>query len=435
MTIYSTTTQSLAKTDVLVIGSGSAGATAAIAAAREGASVTLVERYGFMGGTSTAVLDTFCGFYVRTGSDDGPERKVVGGIPDEIVNELESRNKAILRRSTYWRAGKVITYCPHTLKVIWEQLAQDSGVRLLYHTFVVDAILEGDRVAGVIAATKGGMIRLEADLVIDASGDADVAFYAGVPCETSADHPVQALTTTFRLANVDVDRALQTSQDEMHALMEQAIASGAYDLSRAGGSVFPTPLPGVIGTNIVRMYGIDPTDPAQLTEAEIGGRQQAMEYTRFLCEQMPGYEHAYLAGLSTQCGIRESRRIFGEYRLTRQDVVETRRFEDAIAQCGWPVEDHAGGGMAHVEYLDEDQTYDIPFRCLIPQGVDGLLVAGRCLSADHDAHASVRVMAQCMAMGQAAGVAAAIAARQSIGGRDVSITGLQTRLREMGAVI
>ena len=209
MKVTSTDIQTLPKTDVLVIGSGSAGATAAIAAAQEGASVRLVERYGFMGGTSTAVLDTFCGFYIHTA--DGSGRKVVGGVPDQIVDELQARRKAIIRTSVYWRAGDVITYCPHTLKVVWEQLAQRAGVHLLYHTFVIDVVAQAGRVTGVIAATKGGIIRLEADTIIDASGDADVAFYSGVPCETPQDQPVQALTTTFRLANVDVERALQTS--------------------------------------------------------------------------------------------------------------------------------------------------------------------------------------------------------------------------------
>ena len=420
------------KSDVLVIGSGPAGATAAIAAAQRGASVILVERYGFMGGTSTAVLDTFCGFYVY--SADGEGKKVVGGIPDRVVNALMSRNKAIIRSSTYWRAGNVITYCPHTLKVIWEQLALEAGVRLLYHTFVLDAIIENERITGVIAAAKNGLTRLEAEVIIDASGDADVAAQAGVPYE-GPDQAIQPLTTTFRLANVDVERALQISERDLHAMMARAIASGDYNLPRAGGSVFRTPLPGVIGTNIARVSDIDPNDPEALTKAEIEGRRQAMEYARFICEQVPGYENAYLSAVSVQTGIRESRRILGEYRLTRQDVLEARRFDDAIAQCGWPFEDHGVGDSGQVEYLGEGQTYDIPYRCLVPKKIDGLLVAGRCLSADHDAHASVRVMAQCMAMGQAAGTAAAIAAQRHIQPRDVSLPQLQTDLRNIGAVI
>lgn len=433
MPIYSTDIQTLPKTDVLVIGGGSAGATAAIAAAQEGASVLLIERYGFLGGTSTAVLDTFCGFYVY--SAEGPGRKVVGGIPDRVLEALFARNKAIIRSSTYWRAGNVITYCPHTLKTVWDRLVQESGVKLLFHTYVVDTVIDDGRVTGVIAASKGGLMRLDANLVIDASGDADVAFYAGVRCDTPQDQPVQALTTTFRLANVDVERALQTSEAALHQLMAHAIQSGTYDLPRAGGGLYRTPLPGVIATNISRVSEVDPTDPEQLTHAEIEGRRQAFEYARFLCEQVPGHENAYLAGISTQIGIRESRRIYGEYRLTRQDVLEARRFDDAIAQCGWPFEDHGVGNATHLEYLSEGQTYDIPFRCLVPQQMDGLLVAGRCLSADHDAHASVRVMAQCMAMGQAAGIAAAMAVQRGSEVRDVSVMQLQARLRNIGAVI
>jgi len=190
-----------------------------------------------------------------------------------------------------------------------------------------------------------------------------------------------------------------------------------------------------MATNMTRVGGIDATDPEQLTSAEIEGRRQALEYFRFLRDKGPGYEHAALGGLSTQIGVRESRRIFGEYRLTRSDVISARKFDDAIAQCGAPIEEHHAGSDTRWEYLPESETYGIPYRCLVPQKIDRLLVAGRCLSADHDAHASVRSMGQCMAMGQAAGIAAAIGAKRSIGPRAVPIGLLQSRLRSIGAVI
>ena len=165
------------------------------------------------------------------------------------------------------------------------------------------------------------------------------------------------------------------------------------------------------------------------------GRRQALEYTRFLIEQVPGYEHAALGGLSTQIGVRESRRIHGEYRLTREDVLSARKFDDAIAQCGAPIEEHHAGGDTRWEYLPEGKTVHIPYRCLLPPKVDGLLVAGRCLSADHDAHASVRSMGQCMAMGQAAGAAAALSVRQKLPPRNVNRVTLQDALRHMGAIL
>jgi hypothetical protein len=430
MDIYSKAIGVTYETDILVVGSGSAGATAAIAAARQGAEVTLVERYGFMGGISTQVLDTFYGFY----TPGQTARKVVGGVPDLVVEALMARQMALLRPNTYG-AGQGITYDPETLKTIWEGLAQQAGVRLLYHTFVIDALLAQERVCGVVAANKSGLIALKAGVVIDASGDADVAAAAGVPFEGAKEGPVQSLTTTFRLLNVDSERARQVKKKELHQLIQAAAGSGQYDLPRREGSIHITPLEGVMATNMTRVMNIDPTDPVQLTAAEIEGRRQALEYTRFLRDKVPGYERAAIANLSTQIGVRESRRIFGQYRLTRQDVLAARKFEDAIAKCGAPIEDHHAGGDTRWEYLPEGETYDIPYRCLLPQDVAGLLVAGRCLSADHDAHASVRSMGQCMAMGQAAGIAAVIAARKKCSPAEISTAELRQTLAEIGAII
>jgi hypothetical protein len=190
-----------------------------------------------------------------------------------------------------------------------------------------------------------------------------------------------------------------------------------------------------MATNMTRVSNIDPTDPLQLSEAESEGRQQAMEYTRFLIDKVPGYEHSAVANLSTQIGVRESRRIFGEYRLSRQDVIAARKFDDAIAQCGAPIEEHHAGGDTRWEYLPEGETYDIPYRCLVPQKVEGLLVAGRCLSADHDAHASVRSMGQCMAMGQAVGVAAMLAVQKGSMPRALSQSTLRQALLDVGAIL
>ncbi len=430
MTVFSRPIVELWETDVLVVGSGSAGATAAIAAARQGASVGLVERYGFMGGTSTQVLDTFYGFY----TPGEPGRKVVGGVPDLVVEALMEHDAAIIRPNTYG-AGDGVTYDPEILKIVWEQLARKAGVQLLYHTFVYDVEVENDRMVGVLAITKNGPVRLTANVIIDASGDADVAAAAGVPFEGATDGPIQSLTTTFRMINVNTERALQVNKEQLHQLMNDAISSSAYDLPRKEGSVHITPFEGVMATNLTRVADIDPTDPVALTHAEIEGRQQALEYASFLIDRVPGYEHAVLSDLSTQIGIRESRRIHGAYRLTKEDVLSAQSFDDAIAQCGAPIEDHHHGGDTHWEYLPAGETYGIPYRCLLPENIEGLLVAGRCLSAEHDAHASVRSMGQCMAMGQAAGVAATIAANSGKVPREVPIGVLQDCLRKIGAVI
>ena len=417
-------------TDILVVGSGSAGATAAITAAGEGARVALVERYGFLGGISTQVLDTFYGFY----TPGEPRQKVVGGVPDRVVEALMGHGAALIRPNTYG-AGDGITYDPDILKIVWETLAQQAGVRLLYHTFVLDALVEDGRVCGVVAANKSGLLALRAKVVIDASGDADVAAAAGAPFEGPADGPVQSLTTTFKMVNVDMERALKVTKKDLHALMAQAIASGRYDLPRKEGSIHITPVEGMMATNMTRVGDVDATDAEQLTRAEIEGRRQALAYASFLRDLVPGYERASMTGLSHQIGVRESRRIHGEYRLSRADVLAARDFDDAIARCGAPIEEHHAGGDTRWEYLPTGGTYGIPFRCLVPRDVDGLLVAGRCLSADHDAHASVRSMGQCMAMGQAAGVAAGLAVRAGIAPRAVPVTALRDRLVTLGAVL
>ena len=437
MYVYERQIPTLARPDVLVVGSGSAGAVAAIAAARAlqrlapQATVMLVERYGFLGGTSTAVLDTFYGFYAPG------ERpfKVVSGVPDEVVEELRLLDRVIERPNTFG-AGTGITYNPEILKVVWERLATRAGVQLLYHTFVLDVVAKNGRITGVVTAGKKGLGLIEASVVIDCSGDADVAALAGVPYERAGEiDPAQTLTTTFRLANVDVDEARKLPRSEFVARMTAAKESGAYDLPRREGSVHITPIAGVMATIMTRVQCIDPTDPAELTLAEIEGRRQALEYERFLREQIPGYQNARLVALSTQIGVRESRRIYGEYRLTGEDVLAARKFDDVIGLCAAPIEDHRAGADTRWKYLPEGEAVDIPYRTLLPKGVEGLLVAGRCFSATHDAHASVRSMAQCMAMGQAAGCAAALAVQGGVTPKEIDVRKLQDELRRMGATL
>jgi len=417
------------ETDVLVVGAGSAGMTAVLAAARAGASVALVERYGFPGGISTQVLDTFYGFYTPGARND----RVVGGIPWEVASTLMARGAAFERPNSYG-AGTGVTYDPNVLKVLWETLAQAAGVKLLYHALFTEPVMENDRIRGAVVQTKAGPLRLLATVVVDASGDADVAARAGAPFELAGEAgEAQALTTTFSLINVDVARARQVRQPELQALMAEAIASGAYALPRREGSVHVTPLAGVMATNMTRVR-VDPSDPVQLTAAEIEGRRQAFEYARFLRDTVPGYERAELVTLSHQIGVRESRRVHGEYRLTREDVLGARDFPDAIARCGAPIEAHAGSDTRW-EYVPDSQTYGIPYRCLVPLGVEGLLLAGRCLSATHDAHASVRSMGQCMAMGQAAGTAAALAVAGDVAPRRLDTDALRARLVADGAIV
>ena len=433
MMAYTKNLETLAETDVAVVGSGSAGSVAALAAARAGARTLLLERYGFLGGTSTLVLDTFYGFF----TPGKAPKKVVGGIPDEVIAELK-RSSACFERPNTYGAGTGITYHPEHLKVVWEKMIRRAGVRILLHAWVQDALREGDRITGLVVATKQGLGVVRAKVFVDASGEADVCYHAGVPFELAGERePAQTLTTTFRKCNVDLERRNRLSKARLKELMCEAAESGEYALPRHEGSDHATAIHGMTATIMTRVRSferkngkvVNATDPDLLTDAEIEGRRQALEYARFLRDRVPGYERADLAGFGVQIGIRETRRVEGEYRLTREDVLAARQFEDQIGLCGAPIEDHHGGADTKWQYLPEGRCVGIPFRTLMPQGVENLVVAGRCFSATHDAHASVRSMAQCMAMGQAAGTAAAL------GGRSAPIAEIRDRLRALGAIL
>jgi FAD dependent oxidoreductase len=431
----------LADADVCVVGSGSAGSTAAIAAARTGASVVLVEQQPFLGGTSTAVLDTFYGFWTPGRSP----RKVVGGIADEVVGGLRSLGRVMERPNTYG-AGTGITYIAEHLKVVWERLVTDAGVTVFLHTMLQDVDVDpAGSVSSVLVATKGGLRRIAAGVFVDASGDADLCAFAGFGFEMAGEvDPAQTLTTTFRMANVDREARAGVTRHELHDLMAEAAVAG-YDLPRREGSDHATPIDGVTATIMTRVAPnertadgrlVNTTDPAFLTRAELAGRRQALEYARFLVDRVPGYSAASLVALGGRIGIRETRRVEGDARLTREDVLAARQFDDQIGLCGAPIEDHRAGPDTRWAYLPEGSAVGIPYATLVVRDARNVLVAGRCFSATHDAHASVRSMAQCMAMGQAAGVAAAVAARAGDAAvRSVDIGDLRRRLAGEGAIL
>ena len=429
-----TTDRATDRYDVVVVGAGAAGASAAITAARQGARTLLVDRLAFMGGTSTAVLDTFYAFY----TPGEVARRVVGGIGWEVVERLTAEGVAFERPNTYG-AGTGLTYDQETLKVVWEELAADAGVHLLLHTWATGARVTDGRIGAVRLWNKGGERWVEASEFVDASGDADVAALAGVEYDNAAKQGrVQSLSTLFKLANVDVDRASSVRKAELWGLMREAAESGEYALPRIEGSWHRTPFPGVVLIHMTRIPNVDATDPQQLTRAEVEGRRQVREYARFLRDRVPGFEDAVIVATSPAIGIRESRRVHGDYVLTREDVLTGQRFDDEIALCGAPIEDHHAGGDTEWRYVGEDggpAVYGIPYRCLLPAGIEGLLVAGRCFSATHDAHASARSMATCMAMGQAAGTAAAVAAAAGMMPRQLDVGDLRRRLADDGALL
>ena len=423
----------LADVDVLVVGAGSAGCCAAIASAAAGAKTALVDRYGFLGGTSTGVLDTFYGFYTP---GDAP-KKVVGGIADRIVAQLNRRDAMYLRPNTYG-AGTGVTYNPEVLKYLWDQFTVTAGVDVLLHALLIDVETRADgSIVSAVFATRAGLRRIIAKRYIDTSGDAELCHLAGIAYEKAGDlEPAQTLTTTFRLANVDIPRWQAAGGKKMLA---EKMAVTEHPLPRRKGSFHAMAIPGSASTVAARVADVDTFDVRQLTQAEMQGRRQAFVYERFVREEVPGYENARIAGLSTFIGLRETRRVYGEYRLTRDDCMSVRRFDDRVLLCGAPIEDHRKGKDGEDEtawaYVPGGAAYDVPYRTLVPKGRDDVLVAGRCFSATHDAHASCRSMAQTMAMGQAVGTAAAISLKRDCSVRQVPIGELQQKLVASGAVL
>ena len=428
----------LTTVDVLVVGAGSAGCCAALAARETGVdSVLLIERYGFLGGSSTQMLDTFYGFF----TPGETPKKVVGGLPDHVVDALDAAGAVFLRPNTYG-AGTGVNYNPERLKLVWDELLAAAGVRVMLHATLVAAEQDpAGRITGVVISTKRGFFRIAARRLIDASGDADLCHLAQIPYEKAGEHePAQTLTTTFRMSNVDLDAYERAGGKKfLMRAMAEAVDRGTHALPRKSGSLHAMNARGCISTVAVRVADIDATDFEQLTVAEQEGRRQAFVYERFFRDLVPGFAASNIIGLSHQIGVRETRRVYGEYRLTKEDCLSVARFDDRVLLCGAPIEDHRatpGGGEETVwSYVPGGAAYDVPYRTLVPRGRDELWVAGRCFSATHDAHASCRSMAQTMAMGQAAGTAAALSLAHNCGAREVPLSKLQTRLRARGAVL
>jgi hypothetical protein len=433
--IFGAITKTL-NTEILVIGGGSAGCTAALASAGSKYTVTLVERYGFPGGTSTQMLDTFYGFF---SIGDSP-RKIAGGYPDIVVSRLDETGDIFLRPNTYG-AGTGVTYNPERLKAVWDNLLTESGVRLFYHTLLVgvEDIAEG---SSCIFYHKGwGFFRINAKRIIDASGDADYCYLAGLPYEKAGENePVQSMTTTFRMANVDWPAFIDAGGKEaLKKKMAEAVDSGVYKLPRREGSIHEMSQPGCASTVAVKVTGLDPSEAGEMTEAEIEGRRQAFIYENFFRNEVPGFGESRIIGLSNQIGVRETRRVYGIERLTLDDCMNTVMPANRILLCGAPLEDHRKGepGMPETfwKYIPGTGVYGVPYGTIVPQNSKIAWVAGRCFSATHDAHSSCRSMAQTMSMGQAAGLAAVLSLDNDSDASGIDVEQLQENLVRVGSVL
>jgi len=420
--------------DVLVVGGGAAGVAAAIAARSQGATVILAERYGFCGGGAVAGLSgTVCGLYEATGDGLAQPRQVVFGFAQRFVRALETRGGL----GPALRYGKTFTRVHDPL--VWRETADtlllEAGVHVIYHAVAVRALVEGrERIDGALLWTKEGAVDVRARITIDASGDADLVAMAGLPSFVGDGGRVQNPTMIFRLLGVDVPRFLarhgsDTIMDEsISEALQAAHAAGTYWLPRAKIWIFPTPRPGELLCNCTRVTGPDGRELNTLvaqdfTDAEMEGRRQVREYARFIRDHLEGCEQSFVNDTGVQVGVRQTRQMRGTALLRNADVLAGTKFADGIARSPWPIELHSGA-KPRVAWLLND-WYEVPYGCFVPEYGEGLLAAGRCLSAEHEAVASARVTAQCFSYGHAIGHAAAICVREGIAPRALRGTELR----------
>jgi len=393
---------------VLVAGGGPAGLAAAVAVARRGLETLLIERYGFLGGMATAGL---VNPFMMWDPNQGP---LVGGIFQETLDRLSAKGGFSCERQRN-------AFDPEAFKSVADEMCLEAGVQVRLHTLFTQAEVEGGRIASITAESKSGRDTCSAAVYIDCTGDADLAHRAGVPCDIGRqeDGLTQPMTLNFRMAGVDVDR--MPARAEINRLYDAAKVEGRVSCPRENVLLFHAIQPDVVHFNTTRVVGKSGVDARDLTAAEIEARRQTQDLVRFLIADVAGFERSYLQQTAAQIGIRESRRIRGEYALTAEDVLSARKFPDGIARSCYPIDIHSPSGSGtDIRQVPEGDHYEIPYRCLVPVGVDNLLVAGRCVSATHEAQASLRVMPQCFAMGEAAGIAAAIAIQRSIPPREVN---------------
>lgn len=420
------------ETDVLVVGGGAAGMAAAASAARAGARVILAERYGFLGGTLTAVtLGSICGLYCRDGDK---VTQIVRGFASDLIARMWRSDG--VRQPEIWLSTASLPYDPEQLKRAADDLMEEAGVRVLFHTAAVDVVREGDRLTGVVFQGLEGRWTCRAAVVIDCSGDAVIADMAGEDWECDP-RDLQFPTTMMRFAGVRTERLPEVTRPKLHGFLEEAVRAG-YALPRTAGGLFSF-RPGIVHLNITRVTqgdrAPDPLSTEEMSRAETAGRRMAELYLAAFRAHVPGFEEAYLLDTGAQIGVRESRRVLCEHVLQAEDVLQGRRFDDAIGCCAWPVEEHGADRATRWVWLPDGVYYQIPFRCLVPRRVEGLLVAGRCASASHEAQASLRVVGPCMAMGQAAGLAAVLAVRHDTAVRDVGLSELRGALLAQGAFL
>ncbi|MCZ8520290.1 MULTISPECIES: FAD-dependent oxidoreductase [Paenibacillus] len=422
--------------DVVVVGGGASGIAAAISASKNGADTLLLEQRGFLGGMGTvSLVPAFCPFTDKV-------KPVVRGIGLELMERMKSACSAEYRQM-YERSLDWVPIDPEVLKRVYDDAAAESGVRLLYHTVVSEVLLAEDRktIEGLVIVNKSGRSAVRCRYVIDATGDADLAAMAGVPFQKGGEEgELQPGSMCYLLAKVDrqaFQRFLAESGDtaQLHRTVAKAIADGVLPEGRTSVSGLAWLDDDLVGVNFGHIFGIDGTKAEDLTRGAIEGRRLAARQVEFFRTRVPGFGKAQVVATGEQIGIRETRRIQGDYVLTAEDFMGARSFPDDIARNAYYIDIHMAnskGGMT-VTHLPPGQSHGVPYRILLPAGIDNLWVPGRAASSDRVVQGSLRVMPNCFAMGQASGTAAALALSASASSRSIEVAELQRLLVEQGA--
>lgn len=446
--------------DVIVLGGGVSGSVAAIAAARAGVRVLLVEEHGFLGGSLTAMgVGPMMSFHNPAG------QQVVRGIPDEIIGRLQARGASlghIPDTTTY--CSTVTPFDSEELKIELETMLLEAGGEVLYHTQLADVQMKENKITAAVVCNKAGLTAIKARVFIDASGDGDLAARAGAPFDFGrlGDAATQPMTMNLKLGNVDTAAirryAMENPDDFLWHPVGQAEAlrrlqlsprislagfltawraardRGEIDIPRDQVLFFETPVPGVVIVNTSRVVGLDPTDPFQLSKAEGIGRRQCAQIFRFLKSYAVGFEKAIRMDTSAKIGVRESRHVRGLYTIVADDIIKGTSFEDTIALGGYPIDVHSPtGGTTDTRHLPPNAAYCIPLRSLLVDKPKNLIVVGRCISATHEAAAAFRVSPIAMAIGQGGGVTAAEAVLAGMPPVDVPFVSIRGRLLSQGA--
>ncbi len=426
-----------AEADVVVAGAGPAGVAAALAAAETGARVVIVERHATPGGMTTAALMSCVG-----GLSDG-EQVIIRGMAERIIKasyELQGLKCDLKQR---W-----IGIDAEAMKQADVELLSQAGVKMLFHTRVADVIKEGNRVGGIIIENKSGRGAILAAITVDCTGDGDVFARAGAGFEKGdGEGLLMPMSLVFRISGVDNARLEEARKGDNQSFGLWGVGSslqGFWRKGREAGKLAGIPLdgfmhlysvrPGEYSVHATRVLKLDATRGEDLSMAEIEGRRQAWELFRYMKKAMPGCERAWISQTPQQIGVRESRRLKGCCQLTAGDVLGAKKFADAVARGCYLIDLHntKGSGFDFRE-LKKGESYDVPYRCMVPEKIDNLLVAGRCISAAREAHGSTRIQAMCMATGHAAGTAAAMAAKEKVLPRSLDIPNLKNKLKEQNA--